>query len=388
MMTYSDETPLGLTTKTGMVTQYISWKQFADMCRTKPSASKDDFDKPGVTYKYDLGQAPTTRRREDIRGKRSPYVVIDVDFDEKANNLIKKTLRSDNPEAFDRVQEDLDLIISSMAPDMSKVMLLKRSNSGTGFHMVLRCSGWPDDTDSCSDAENAFFDKVDAVMRDIEYNVRRFSFKYSVDHSLKSGTRVVYHSYDPHLIFNEDAPPVVDMSSVLVSPPQEHHSERATPDDTHRQRFEQLARTAYERKHRFQWEDLVRLTHVYFAFWNPDQPSHHNGCVCESCSHFYKHIRMLNHGRAESKSDSERTRRDEALKLLRDGRRCYFSNALRRVGITTFLRYYDELCGEEMQRFNYWKEKTGKSEATLADYRKVVAEFWKNRRMKQKNNKN
>lgn len=240
---------------------YASWDELAHYCRTGKIRAggipkKDSL--PGVTYKGDYGNY---REQSHFVGKRSPYVVIDIDFDEKKNGYIKSSLR-DNPAIFKRVTEDLNMIKDELSPD--GYFFLKRSTSGCGLHIVLRVIGLPEDLHGAASVEKMIFKHVQAAI-----NMLPLHFKggYMVDDSLAAVTRVFFLSHDPELIYDPSFPPVQMKEEWLAPPVEPWEGVRMIPGAGERELFESFADKCLADRIRLQDSEIFNLSILYHQLW-------------------------------------------------------------------------------------------------------------------------
>lgn len=295
------------------INNYCSWDELASSCKSGHILNgvvpkKDDM--PGVTFKGDYGSYRST---EHFKGNRSPYIVVDIDFDEKTNGFAKADLKN-NLEQFKKVSSDIDFIIEFLAEDY---FFLKRSSSRCGIHFVIRMDGLPTDLYEAKGVEEMIFARIQS-----DINTFPLFFKYNVDLSMSSTSRVFYLSYDPNLIYNPNYKKA-QMSIEWIKPATKPYSgKRITPTEYDKTVFINYANECELNHIRLEHTDIFKLSILYFQLWKD-----------ESEEHYISFFKKFNKERSITRKDAGYLKR-----MMEEGKAANESNTSRKIGMSTLYK--------------------------------------------------
>lgn len=286
--TYNDEFCLGVDRlMDSSIKLFISWEELSLICKDPDLLSKKKKDLPGFTYK---GNYVGNRKTECFTGDRSPYVVVDIDFDEKTNGISKDDVKKD-PDVLFRVKDDINIIIMMLFPGY---FFLKRSASGCGIHVVLRIEGIPSDLKTSREVEEIIFNNVSNILSGI-----KTTFKYKVDNSLKDGARHFFASYDKDLIFDPSYPSTKYNSSLQPKKKKQHEQQEYVVKPSDKILFEHYADYCKDHDVRLEHQQLLNLALIYFQLWIPKDVMEE-----DERKHFIQHFNKLNDRRKKDRPDS------------------------------------------------------------------------------------
>ncbi len=263
---YTETKCLGINMRTNpRITNYISWDQLVYRCRTGETIrGLDKLNTPGVTYKGDYG---SYRDFAHFTGKRSPYIVIDIDFAEKKNGIDKKSAMASDAVRW-RVLQDIEIMIECLTDGY---FFLKRSSSKAGIHMVLRINGMPEDIEKAKSVE-LFFQQ--SVQNRIEAISSTLNFHYSVDESLQMTSSVFYMSTDPNLIYDPTRPMIEMKEEYLGTPKPVRIKTNVDPTEDDREIFAAYAQECVEQNIRLEHFEIYKLSIIYFLLWPKGEIEH------------------------------------------------------------------------------------------------------------------
>ena len=146
---YSPQYPLGYNDnwRSPEIPFYLSWDEVAEATHTGTTTGADGKkyylpeqkeDRPLITYKGDFGKR---RSNDNFKGERSPYIVIDIDVDQKVSGLNKYNLTD---EQRVKVESDIEVMLDYLTGGKRDFFFCKRSTSGCGVHIVIKMEGVPE----------------------------------------------------------------------------------------------------------------------------------------------------------------------------------------------------------------------------------------------------
>ena len=265
------------------IEHYASWEELAKFCKDERSNGIIKDKLPGFTYKGDYSDK---RDEKHFRGDRSEYVVVDIDFDENLNKMTKDEAKS-NPLILFRIRDCVEIMVNGLCPGY---FFLKRSTSSCGLHIVVRLTDMPADLEEAKRVERMVFKSFQAMLDDT-FNCMEGFYKFSVDFSLQSTSRVFFASHDPNLIYNPDYKKISAKSPELIEPIKvKKFTKRSEPTPDDAKIFEEFCIRSKEQGVRVQYLDVFKMSIIYHQIF----PS-------GTEDHFLKLLGAYNFHRAKSK---------------------------------------------------------------------------------------
>jgi hypothetical protein len=281
---------------------YISWQQLAEITRTnifiatdgrRFELPTDKADKPLITYKGNYGN----RRTKDNLKERNPYVGIDIDIDEVASGVNKKTITE---EQRAKATDDLKVLVTLLTDGRRDLFFSKLSSSGCGLHIVLNLVDIPADS-SIELYEKNIFLAVQEQLEDAEVK-KLLTYRYNVDMAMLSAAQALHINHDPDVIFN----PNKTYAAKLYPLKPEYGEGKVSEDEKvfpvrdankyDRKMFQRFERFIVENKVRMHYPQIMRLAIIFFQLW-PE------ATLQDFCNHFNN----FNEERAKVKHENKLT---------------------------------------------------------------------------------
>ncbi|MGP8214853.1 MAG: DEAD/DEAH box helicase family protein [Bacteroidia bacterium] len=274
---YSAQYPLGYNDNwhSPEIPFYLSWDEVAEATYTGTITGTDGKkyylpeqkeDRPLITYKGDFGKH---RSNDNFKGERSPYIVIDIDIDQKASGLKKYNLTD---EQRVKVESDIEVMLDYLTAGKRDFFFCKKSTSGCGLHVVVKLEGVPEGQVALYEREIIHqFNKALNEMGGLYYT-------YMADPAMMRLSQALGLSKDEKAIYN---PGRVTPASMYNPTPEYGEQTDGAQIAYHTRTIHRFDRLSFVRfgkycqkeGKRLPYEDIFRLSLIFMQLWPEATPS-------------------------------------------------------------------------------------------------------------------